>query len=383
MTGRAGPPEGGKHELGTMAPAAVIRRRRERLRKRFRSLRVGGLLVSNMHNVRYLSGFTGEDSALLMSGEGDVLVTDSRFTEQAGEEAQGVAVVTRRRRSLMAAVASRARQAEIARLGFEARALTVRAHGELGDRARRMELVPTTGEVEQLRQIKDRYEVAAIEQAVRAAEGAFQDVRHLIRPRVTEIDLARALEVAMLQRGAEAPAFPTIVAFAERASLPHARPTKRRLRSGEAVLVDWGARVDFYNSDLTRVLFLDKIPRLLEHIYRVTLAAQGTALRRIGTGISSQQADAVARRYIARKGYGRHFRHNLGHGIGLEVHEDPGLRRGGERTLQPGMVVTVEPGIYVPRRGGVRIEDMVLIRRSGPRVLTQAPRSLRSALIQG
>ena len=337
--------------------------------------------MTHVHNVRYLTGFTGEDSALLVSAGEDILITDGRFCEQAGEEAPGVTIATRRR-SLMAAAASRARKLGIGRLGFESGALTVAAHAALAEHARKIALKPTSGEVEGLRQVKDRNEVAAIAGAVRVAEEAFDEIRRLIRPRVTEIRLARALEAAMLCRGAQAPAFPTIVAFAERTSLPHARPTNRRLRSGEAVLLDWGACVEFYNSDLTRVLFLDTIPQSTERIYRITLAAQGAALRRIESGVSCRQLDEAARGYIARRGKGRYLRHGLGHGVGLQVHEGPGLRRGSKDVLKAGMVFTVEPGIYVPQRGGVRIEDMALVTRTGVRVLTHTPKALRAAVVR-
>jgi len=370
----------------TDALSSGAQRNLKRLQSRFRRLGVDGLLVTNVHNVRYLSGFKGDDSALLVSsrsGDGaSWLITDSRYTEQAGHETTGVTVVTRKRASLMRAAGRLASRAGLGRLGFEADALTVKAHAELTRWTGKADLVPTEGEVGRLRTTKSRTEVAAIQRAIDLAERAFAEVRSLVRPGVTERQLAAALEHAMQRHGAEGPAFPTIVAAGERASLPHARPTERKISPGDGVLFDWGARVDFYNSDLTRMAFVGTLPRLLKGLYSLALRAQARALRRIRPGIAAGEVDRAARDCIREKRRGKYFGHALGHGVGLEVHEAPTVRSGAEAELRPGMVFTVEPGIYVPGKAGVRIEDMVLVTRSGCRVLTSTPKSINDMLIR-
>ena len=233
-----------------------------------------------------------------------------------------------------------------------------------------VEWVATSGLVEGLRLIKDGGEVAAIERAIWVAEEAFRRVRPLVRPGVSELWVANELECVMRGLGAAGGAFETIVLFGERGSLPHGGPSERVLGVGEPVLVDWGARVGLYNSDLTRVLVPSKMSGRFERVYEVVRGAQAAALGAVRSGMGVAELDGVARGRIARAGLGRWFRHGLGHGVGMEIHEGPTLSAVGKGVLRPGMVFTVEPGVYVPGWGGVRIEDMVLLTRRGPRVLT-------------
>ena len=349
-----------------------IERRLRKLRVVLRKQKLDALVVSNEHNVRYLSGFTGDDSALLVSGEESALVTDSRYTEQAEKEVcpHGVEVVERKK-SVVETLGTLVRKRKLAGVGFERYDATVNFHTRLSDSMKRATLRPTERLVEGLRETKDASEVRAVRQAVHVAEEGLRATLPIIHPGVTEKDIAAELEYQMRKQGADASAFPIIVAGGERASLPHARPTERRIQAGEAVLIDWGARLEFYNSDLTRVLFLGTIPPKWRKRYEVVLRAQSAALRVIRKGVMTRTVDRAAREVFKRRRLARRFGHGLGHGVGLEVHEAPGLNRSSESKLKPGMIFTVEPGIYFPDWGGIRVEDMVLIKRTGVEILTQ------------
>jgi Xaa-Pro aminopeptidase len=232
-----------------------------------------------------------------------------------------------------------------------------------------------------LRQIKDREEVAEIRQAVRYAEKAFAAIRVTLRPEQTEKEIADALDYQLRRFGARGSSFPPIVAAGPRGALPHATPGDEPVGEQESVLIDWGAAGRLYKSDLTRVLVTGRISPKLRRIYGLVLAAQTQAIAAIGPGVAAQEVDAVARGVIAAAGYGRRFGHGLGHGLGLEVHEAPRLTAASSTVLQAGMVVTVEPGIYLPGWGGVRIEDDVLVTRRGHEVLTTAPKQLEEMIL--
>ena len=359
--------------------------RREALRQRCHQEGVGALLVTSPPNVLYLSGFTGGDSWLLLlcpagpAAERPVLLTDFRYREQAESEAPDLEVVTRNHESLTDLV-GRLLPKDL-RLAFEASHISHAQYRRLAEKVGAERLHPAEGWVEELREVKSPEEVERLRRAVAAAEGAFREVRGWLRPGVTEKEVADELVYRMRRRGAQMESFPVIVAGGERASLPHARSTERPLRPGEAVLVDWGARVDFYNCDLTRVLFLDSIPGSIEVVYRVVLGAQQEALEACRPGRPLGEVDKAARRFIAQAGYGEAFGHALGHGVGLQVHERPTVRGGAEEPLRTGMVHTVEPGIYLPGVGGVRIEDMVLVTEAGAERLTSLPRDLEDMVV--
>lgn len=356
-------------------------RRRTRLIRRFRQARIDALLVTCAENVRYLSGFRGQDSALLVASGRTALLTDGRYAEQAGQEVRGADILVRRK-GLMSFAAQAARKTGIGRLGVEAAAMTL-AQRETLDRDRgAMQIPPTCDLVERLRLVKDRSEIAALERAVEIAEEAFRLTLAGIAPGMTELQVAQSLDRTMADLGAEAPAFPTIVAAGERSALPHARPGPRKIRRNDAILLDWGARVNGYHCDLTRMVFLDTISGLFRRLYDAVLGAQRRGLARLRAGRRAGRIDASARVWLKAHRHGKHFTHGLGHGLGLVVHEAPALRPDSEEVLKPGMVCTVEPGVYLPGRGGVRIEDDVLITRTGRRVLTTLPKSCESFLLR-
>jgi Xaa-Pro aminopeptidase len=340
------------------------------------------LLVTRFTNVSYLTGFTGDDSYLLVGRETDVLVSDPRYTTQLSEQCPDLDVHIRRPgTTMLKAIAKVVKQAGPARLGIEADSMTVALRDQIAEALPRLEIVPTRGLVERFRQIKDRHEIALIRQAARYAEKAFGAVRATLRPEKTEKQVADELEYQLRLFGAQRSGFETIVAVGPRAALPHATPTDRAIGSGNFVLVDWGADGAQYKSDLTRVLVTGRISPKLERVYRVVLNAQQKAIDAIRPGAVAHEVDGVARGIIAKAGFGRYFGHGLGHGLGLEVHEAPRLAKNSRVVLKPGMVVTVEPGIYLPGWGGVRIEDDVLVTRAGREVLTHLPKQFDEVVV--
>ena len=331
------------------------------------------MLVTRSVDVQYLSGFTGEDSWLLVGkGKGWVL-TDSRFVEEVERECPDFAS-TIRRGSLAEALGKAVRRKRLRRLAYDPAHVSVALLSRLRRSLKGVKLVRLAGAVRDLRIRKDRLEVQAIRRAVRTAEEAWWAFRKVIRPGMTEQALAGELEHQMRRAGADGPAFPTIVAINAHAARPHAKPGRRRLKPGSVLLVDFGARVDGYVSDLTRVLFADRIPPCALAVYELVRRAQAAAIAAIEPGARLTDVDAAARSVIEEAGYGKKFRHGLGHGIGLEVHEEPRLGpRGVEGRLEPGMVVTVEPGIYLRGRFGIRLEDDVLVTSTGRSVLSRLP----------
>jgi Xaa-Pro aminopeptidase len=356
--------------------------RRDRLRKAFRKAGVDALLVTDFTNVTYLTGFTGDDSYLLVRGDGETLLSDPRYTTQLGEECPGVDLHIRPPgKTMIQSVARVVRAARIGRLGIEGDAMTVGLRDRIAAMLAKTEIVATSGLVEKLRQIKDQEEVARLRTAVWQAEKAFSVLRSTLRPEMTEKEAADELEHQFRLFGAKDAAFPTIVAVGPRAALPHATPTKKCIGEGDFVLVDWGASEGLYRSDLTRVLVTGRISPKFERIYQIVLEGQLRAIAAIRPGVLAHDVDNVARTVIAKAGFDRRFRHGLGHGLGLLVHEAPRLAVKNPTILKPGMVVTVEPGIYLPGWGGVRIEDDVLVTRTGHEVLTHVPKRLEDAVV--
>lgn len=355
--------------------------RRDNLRRLVRENEVEAILVTNFTNVSYLSGFTGDDSYLLVTQDSQALLSDPRYTVQLEEECPGMPLEIRQPGTKMGDwTAEVLARHSVSRLAIEADTMTVGEFQSLGEQLAGVELVPVSGLVEQLRMIKDDDEVAAIREAVWFAERAFGVIRASLRAGQTEREVAHEIERQIRLFGGSGCSFPSIVAVGPRAALPHARPTDIRIGSSDFVLIDWGARGAQYVSDLTRVLVTGKIPPKLETIYEVVLRAQLQAIAAIQPGAVLQEVDAAARDVITEAGYGPQFGHGLGHGIGLQVHEAPRLAKNQPQTLQPGMVVTVEPGIYLPGWGGVRIEDDVLVTATGHEVLTSAPKQFADCL---
>ncbi|MBL9125006.1 MAG: aminopeptidase P family protein [Planctomycetaceae bacterium] len=356
--------------------------RRDKLRKSMKALGVDALLVTNFTNVTYLTGFTGDDSYLLVHAKGQVVISDPRYTTQLEEECPGLdAFIRPPGMGMLEGVTQALAAAKIAKLGVEADSMTVGFRDQLAEKLPKTAVVTAARLVEQLREVKDKEEIAEIRQAIWFAEKAFAVLRATLRPERTEKEVADDLENQLRLFGAKGSSFPPIVAVGPRAALPHARPTQQLIGSSEFVLIDWGASGRLYKSDLTRVLVTGRIPAKLERVYRVVLSAQEQAIAAIRPGISGHDVDRVARELIAKAGFGANFGHGLGHGIGLDIHEGPRLAAGQHLPLKPGMVVTVEPGIYLPGWGGVRIEDDILVTKTGHEVLTSVPKAFDEAVL--
>ena len=361
-----------------MAKNDLFVQRRERLRRLLKKSKLPvAMIVTNVDNVTYLTGFTGDSSSLILTSDEELLVSDSRFTIQISEECPGLPTETRTSKftadQFLAKIAAKKK---IPSIVVESDNLTKSRFDSLQQNCKLSTLIDSQGLVQQLRAIKDKTEIAKIENAVRVAERAFDVVRARMTPDQTEAQVAHALEAEIRRFGGKACSFDPIVGVGPRAALPHAVVTDRKIGENPFVLIDWGARVDGYVSDLTRVLITGKISPKLQRIYEVTLKAQLSAISKIRPGATIKDVDFAARKVIDDAGFGKHFGHGLGHGIGLQVHELPFLSPISDGELKAGMVVTVEPGIYLPNWGGVRIEDDVLVTNDGHRVLSSVPKSL-------
>lgn len=337
------------------------------LRERLEREGVAALLVTSAANVRYLTGFTGEGLAVV-TGDSVLLSTDGRYRVEAGE-ASGVEAAFHELGHLAGAYDFLGR-VEAAPVAFEAEALTYGSYMTLSDKLAGVELKPARRWVEELRLVKDADEIACLRRAAGIADEALTAFLAGVRPGPTEKELALDLERELVLRGAE-PSFEIIMASGENSARPHAVPGERRLREGEALKIDMGARWQGYCSDVTRTYCCGEPSAKFVEIYNIVREAQARARAQVGPGVKGADLDKIARDYIVERGYGEAFGHGLGHGIGLEVHEGPRVSSRSEDVLRPGMVVTIEPGIYLEGWGGVRIEDSVLVTDDGHEVLTQ------------
>ena len=352
--------------------------RRQKLIQAIRKMGIAALLVTNPKNVTYLTGFTGEDSYLLIGPNLLRIISDSRFETQLQDECPSIQAEIRTSKSTMTEfLAKEIPRFKLSQVGIESTSMTVSVFHHLVEKLASVELVPKSGLVEELRQVKDSDEIDQLRIAVRQAELGYSLMKSLLVPEMTEQQAAHELEHGMRRFGARKAAFEPIIAVGDRSALPHYRAGSRRFDESPFVLCDWGAvSPKGYHSDLTRVWATGKVPPKLHRIYGVVLTAQQAAIAAIRPGARCQEIDGVARKVIEQAGYAKYFGHGLGHGIGLDIHEGPRLSPISNDELRPGMVVTVEPGIYLPGIGGVRIEDDVLVTRDGFEVMTSVSREL-------
>jgi Xaa-Pro aminopeptidase len=347
-----------------------------RIRSRLSDQELDAVLIQSLANIFYLVGFSGSDGALLIDGTKEVLLVDGRYIAQAGTEAVASKIVEYRDK--VDGISQAVLENGFRRVGFESSVLSFQQHLDLVSRTRNTEWIPVAkGGVDEIRSIKDEAELACIRQAIDFASTAFQIVMNGVRPGMYEREIAAELDYRMKKEGAEDVSFSTIVASGENSVLPHAKPGRRRLAPGDFVVIDFGAVYGGYRSDETCTVGVGHLSRAQEEIYKVVRDAHDLALDQIRDGVSCRGIDKLVRDYIQDKGYGPYFSHATGHGVGLEVHEYPRLNRLSEAVLKTGMVVTVEPGIYVPGHGGVRIEDMVLVRENDCERLTKLPKELK------
>jgi Xaa-Pro aminopeptidase len=339
--------------------------------------RVGAdlLVVSNLSNIRYLTGFTGSEGVLVLSPEDAWFLTDSRYTSQAGEQVSGAKVVqfSNRTESVVALL----KEAGGAKVAFEGAHTSVAVHQELSKQLPGIEWVPADSELTPLRTVKDADEIAILERVAAIASEALLETLERVRPGAVESEVAWALEVAMREKGAEGKSFDFIVASGERGALPHGKASDKKIAAGELVTLDYGAFYRGYCSDETVTVCVGEPDDRQRDIYETVRVAQQKAIEAVRPGMIFRDLDAVARDYIASKGYGDYFGHGLGHGVGLDIHEHPTVSPRGSAVVQEGMVFTIEPGIYIPGFGGVRIEDTVVVERDGCRPITQVPKALK------
>lgn len=335
---------------------------------------IDALLVTKRENIRYLSGFTGSSGVIVITSNSASFITDFRYTEQANDQVKGYDIIELDT-SLIKSVADVVSRESIKRLGIEQDAMTVGQYRTY-EKEVDVQLIETSGIVEKLRLIKDESEIKIMKEAAAIADAAYTHIQTFIRPGRTEREVANELEMFMRSKGADSSSFDIIVASGLRSALPHGVASDKVIQTGELVTLDFGAYYKGYCSDITRTLAIGPISDELRQIYDTVLRAQLAGVEGIRAGITGIEADALTRDIIKEAGYGEYFGHSTGHGLGMEVHEAPGLSFRSDTVLEPGMVVTIEPGIYINGVGGCRIEDDVVITEDGCYLLTQSPKEL-------
>jgi len=346
----------------------------EKIRQQFKDLNIDSLLITNPFNRRYVSNFTGTAGVVLITEEKSYFITDFRYTEQAVKQAIGYEVVEHSG-TVQEEVKRLVEETGLKRLGFEENDLTYAQYLSY-EKIIQAEFVPVSNVVEKIRLIKTEDEIKILKEAADIADAAFKHIIEYIRPGLTELEVSNELEFFMRKCGATSSSFDIIVASGARSALPHGVATDKVIEKGDFVTLDFGAYYKGYVSDITRTIAVGNPSDQLKEIYQIVYDAQMKAMDEICPGLTGKEADAIARDYIASKGYGEYFGHSTGHGIGLEVHEGPSLSKRSDLVLEAGMVVTVEPGIYLPGVGGVRIEDDTLITPSGNETFTHSTKEL-------
>lgn len=336
----------------------------------FKKPGIDALLVSSWPNVRYLSGFRNDESWILVSPKGLIFITDSRYVEQARKEAKGFEVILRDTKSVTEIVAGYCKKWQIKKLGFEAPIVTYSFFGALAKRVGKDKIVPTANLVEQLRILKDPEEVKLLQKSAQIAVKGYHYVKQAARPGMKERDAQGRIEYYTKTLGATKPSFDLIIASGAGSSIPHYMTSDARMKNNDIVLVDMGVIYDGYCSDLTRCFFLGKMSPLHKKIHDIVWEAQRAGIQKASPGVTCKEVDEASRSVIRKYGYAGMFGHSTGHGVGLEIHEAPGVSSMSETVLKPGMVITVEPGVYLPGKFGVRIEDTLLITGKGNEVLT-------------
>ena len=352
------------------------KQRRTSVLAQMERLKLDAFLVTGLPNVRYLSGFTGDNAHLLFAAGSATLFTDPRYAIQAGQEADCRAKICRG--PLMRDLGGTLQRKRARRIGFERSRLGYDGYEYLQSHLPlKGSLEPVTGLIERLRMVKSAEEINRIRRSVQTNSRAFEQAARHIRAGMREFELAAEIDYRMRKLGADRPAFDTIVAFAEHAALPHAAPGSRKLEPGQVILVDMGASQEGYSSDMTRVLHFGRAGRAVRRMYDAVLEAQLAAIAAVRAGVTAQFVDGRARTTLKKYGMDRYFVHSTGHGLGLEIHEPPRLGRKDKTRLEAGMAITIEPGVYIEGEGGIRIEDTVIVTEKGCEILTLTPKAWR------
>lgn len=335
---------------------------------------IDALLITNPYNVRYVANFTGTSGLAVITKDKAFFVTDSRYTLQAKEQAKGFEVITAHG-GYYQTLAPYLTQSGIKEMGFEADHLPYATYEFLAGFLP-VSLVPTQEIILEIRRVKDTEEIAILEESCRIADEAFRYILGYIKPGMTEIQVANAIDFKMRELGASGVSFDTIVASGKRSAMPHGVASEKVIEDGDLITLDYGCFYKGYASDVTRTFSYGEVSDQLKEIHEIVKGAQAAGIAAIAPGVAAHHIDDVARQYIEERGYGEYFVHSTGHGVGLEIHEQPNITAASLHVLEPGHVITCEPGIYIPGVGGVRIEDDILVTKDGHRVLTQTDRSL-------
>lgn len=344
------------------------------LREQMKSEGISSFLITSPYNLRYLTGFTGTTGLALIGLEEAFFITDFRYTEQAAKQCVGFEIV-KNVGPILEVVADLVESKNIENLGFEESFVSFKQYVEL-EGLLEVDLIPVSGMVEELREIKDEEEIAIVEKACEIADKAFSHILTYIKPGMTEIQVANELDFYMRSLGASSVSFETIVASGLRSAMPHGVASEKIIEQGDMITIDFGCYYNGYVSDMTRTISLGEPSDKLREIYNIVKEAQQKVLDVAKPGMTGVELDAVARDYIASKGYGEAFGHSTGHGIGLEIHEGPNVSKLAEKAFVPGNIITNEPGIYLPGIGGVRIEDDMLVTENGIKRLTHSEKEL-------
>lgn len=352
----------------------------QRLQHSLAAQQLAGFLCCNAANIAYLTGFRGDAGWLMVTADHVLLYTDGRFETQAKEELQvGEARIIAE--DVLGAVAALVTERQLSPVGFESHSLSFASYQKLSERLASSALRPVEHLIENHRLTKEPGELTLIRRALRLTEAALHQVLPQLQIGVSEIEVAAELQHTMRRLGAEKAAFETIVAFGERAALPHARPSARQLHPGDVVLIDTGAVAEGYCADITRTFFSGEPITPARDAYQAVLAAQEAGLRELRAGLPCRQAHEAARQALDRHGLAEAFKHSLGHGVGIEVQEGPRLSQKSQDQVAPGMVVTIEPGVYVEGQFGIRVEDMAVVTEQGPKLLTTYAKSLEEMVL--
>jgi len=358
---------------------SIYNQRRLKLSKILRDKKIDSVLFFSRENIRYLCGFTGSTGFFLYRGKSSVFFTDSRYIEQAQKEVEGAKIS--HANSGILDVCKFLNADGKRSTGIESMGITYDNFMLLKRNLHRKKLIPLINELADLRAIKEGEEIQKIKKATRIAERALESILKLIKIGITERELAIELEYYMKLNGSEELPFGPIILFGQNSSLPHGRPANRRLKKGDFILIDFGARWNGYCSDETVTYIFEKVNPEQVRVYNAVNDARRFAIDSVRPGIRASDVDIVARKHLERKGLARYFSHGLGHGLGLAVHESPRISNNSHTVLEPGMVITIEPGVYIPGWGGVRLEDMVVVTENGAKIITELSKELR--ILQG
>lgn len=347
-----------------------------KLREKMKTLDLDGFLVTSKENRQYLTGFTGTFGWVLVTHRDVYLMTDFRYVEQAQKQAHGCKIVRFQHYEPVITLRMVMEELDVVTLGIESDRMTYDEFELLANHVRRKAITPLKGFVEEIRRIKSEDEIALLAKAEAISDEAFAHVIKLIKPGMTELEIAMELEFQMRRAGAEGVSFDTIVASGKRSSMPHGIATDKKIENGDFITMDYGCIYQGYCSDITRTIALGQVDEKQETVYNLVRKAQEDALAVIKAGVTGKEVHMVAQNVFEDAGYGPFFGHGLGHSVGLEIHEEPRFSPKAEEEMQENMVITVEPGLYLPNWGGVRIEDLVVIKKDGCINLTHSPKEL-------